>query len=142
MSVDSQDFAKLIQIGDLAVAGRLGMRTILYAADQTGFDASKDDVQNAELRPDRLITDLNQLREILRIDMDRFARRNTGQFHPSETILEQGFRRLRQSRNPLSSADFHRYLWVWLHARLVGRKWLGRGTRRKYKRGFWFHEAA
>lgn len=52
---------------DLAVAGGLGLRTVLYAADKTGFHATKEDVQSAELRPDRLITDLNQLREILRI---------------------------------------------------------------------------
>lgn len=55
-------------LGDnLAVAGRLGMRTVLYAGDKLGFAATKEDVLNAELRPDRLITDLNQLREILQI---------------------------------------------------------------------------
>lgn len=52
---------------DLAVAGKLGMRTVLSAADKNGFQATREEVQNAELRPDRLITDLNQLREILQV---------------------------------------------------------------------------
>lgn len=53
--------------GDLAVARQMGMRTVLFAGDKTGFQATKEEVLDPELRPDRLITDLNQLRDILRI---------------------------------------------------------------------------
>jgi FMN phosphatase YigB (HAD superfamily) len=52
---------------DLAVAKQAGMRTALYAADKISLRASKADMQNPELRPDRLLTDLAQIRDILEI---------------------------------------------------------------------------
>ena len=52
---------------ELAVAKQLGMRTALYAADKTSLRASKADIQNPELRPDRLLTDLAQVAEVLAI---------------------------------------------------------------------------
>ena len=52
---------------DLAVAKQAGMRTALYAADKISLRATKADMQNPELRPDRLLTDLAQIRDILEI---------------------------------------------------------------------------
>ena len=52
---------------DLAIARQFGMRTALYAGDQNGFEADKQDVLDPSFRPDRLITSLGQIREILRI---------------------------------------------------------------------------
>jgi FMN phosphatase YigB (HAD superfamily) len=52
---------------DLAVAKSIGMRTALYAADKISMRATKEDMKNPELRPDRLLTDLAQVREILNI---------------------------------------------------------------------------
>ncbi len=52
---------------DLAVAKLCGMRTVLYAADKTSLQATSEDLKNPESRPDRLITDLTQLREILQV---------------------------------------------------------------------------
>ena len=52
---------------DLAIARQFGMRTALYAGDITGFKADKQDVLDPSLRPDRLITSLGQIRDILRI---------------------------------------------------------------------------
>jgi FMN phosphatase YigB (HAD superfamily) len=52
---------------DLAVARQLGMRTALYAADKTSLRASKADIQNPTMRPDRLLTDLAQIADILAI---------------------------------------------------------------------------
>ena len=49
---------------DLAIAKQAGMRTALLAADQTSLVASKEDVADPELRPDRLLTCLDQLREV------------------------------------------------------------------------------
>ena len=53
---------------DLAVARGFGMRTALYAGDQAGFEASKDDVRDAGLKPDRLLTELSQIRTVLSIE--------------------------------------------------------------------------
>ncbi|MCH8831108.1 MAG: HAD family hydrolase [Planctomycetes bacterium] len=53
---------------DLAVAKSFGMRTALYAGDRNGFEVKKEDVQDPDLRPDRLLTDLQQLATILGID--------------------------------------------------------------------------
>jgi len=53
---------------DLAVAKKAGMRTALYAADKTSRRATKDDMKNQETRPDRLLTDLAQLREVLSLE--------------------------------------------------------------------------
>jgi FMN phosphatase YigB (HAD superfamily) len=50
---------------DLAEAKRHGMRTALYAGDADSLQASKDDIRNPDIRPDRLMTDLNQIGQIL-----------------------------------------------------------------------------
>jgi len=50
---------------DLAVARQLGMRTALYAVDRTDCPVEQADMQDAELRPDRLITDMTQVSQIL-----------------------------------------------------------------------------
>lgn len=62
--------AEILHVGcrladDVAVAKRFGMRTALYAADKTALRVTKEEINDAETRPDRLITDLNQLRDIL-----------------------------------------------------------------------------
>lgn len=53
---------------DLAVAKTLGLRTALYAADKVSMRAKKEDMKNPDHRPDRLLTDLIQIREVLGID--------------------------------------------------------------------------
>ncbi|QDV15738.1 hypothetical protein Pan153_03560 [Gimesia panareensis] len=50
---------------DLAVARQLGMKTALFAGDSLSMQASKEEVRNPDSKPDRLITDLSQLAEIL-----------------------------------------------------------------------------
>ncbi|QDU11935.1 HAD family hydrolase [Gimesia aquarii] len=50
---------------DLAMARRFGMKTVLFAGDSLSMQASKKEVRNPDLKPDRLITNLNQLAEIL-----------------------------------------------------------------------------
>ncbi|HEX6984381.1 MAG TPA: HAD family hydrolase [Planctomycetaceae bacterium] len=50
---------------DLAVAKRFGMRTALYAGDAASLEATKDEVRDPRLAPDRLLTDLAQLREVV-----------------------------------------------------------------------------
>lgn len=52
---------------DLAVAKSCGFRTVLYAADRTSLQAAPEDLKDTETRPDLLITDLSQLRDILQI---------------------------------------------------------------------------
>lgn len=52
---------------DLAVAKQAGMRTALYAADQTSLRAEKADIKNPDTKPDRLLTDLIQIRDILEL---------------------------------------------------------------------------
>lgn len=52
---------------DLAVAKSLGLRTALYAGDKLSLRASKSEIGNPALKPDRLLTDLNQLRDVLAI---------------------------------------------------------------------------
>lgn len=49
---------------DLAVAKACGMRTALYAADKTSLRATAEELRDPDLRPDRLITDLIQIREL------------------------------------------------------------------------------
>jgi FMN phosphatase YigB (HAD superfamily) len=53
---------------ELAPAKRLGMRTALYAGDAASLVATSHEVNDPELRPDRILTDLNQIRQIIRID--------------------------------------------------------------------------
>ena len=50
---------------DLAVAKEFGMRTALYAGDKTGLEAAPADLKDPALKPDRLLTDLKQIREVL-----------------------------------------------------------------------------
>jgi histidinol phosphatase-like enzyme len=50
---------------DLAIAKSLGMRTALYAAETLGLSASSEEMKDAALRPDRLITDLAQVRDLI-----------------------------------------------------------------------------
>lgn len=52
---------------DLGIAKRLGMRTALYAGDRASFDVTREDARDRELAPDRLLTDLAQLREVVGI---------------------------------------------------------------------------
>ena len=52
---------------DVAVAKSLGMRTALYAADAMALRATKEEIADSELRPDRLLTDLAQVRDVLAI---------------------------------------------------------------------------
>lgn len=50
---------------DLAIAKQAGMKTALYAADMTSLRATKAEMQDPAIRPDRLLTDLSQIREVL-----------------------------------------------------------------------------
>ena len=52
---------------DLAVARRTGVRTALYAADAACCDVQPAQLRDPELKPDRLLTDIRQIREILGI---------------------------------------------------------------------------
>lgn len=50
---------------DLAVAKSLGIQTALYAGDKLSLRATKEEIANPKLRPDRLLTDLSQIGELL-----------------------------------------------------------------------------
>lgn len=50
---------------DLVIAKSCGLRTALYAADKTSLQATAEDLRNPEIKPDRLITDLTQFRDIV-----------------------------------------------------------------------------
>ena len=52
---------------DLSVTKQLGMRTVLYAGDKNSLQASQEELMNPHSRPDRLVTELSQLRDILEI---------------------------------------------------------------------------
>jgi FMN phosphatase YigB (HAD superfamily) len=52
---------------DLGIAKKLGFRTALYAGDKNSLRATSAEVKDATLKPDRLITDLAQLRNVLDI---------------------------------------------------------------------------
>ncbi len=52
----------------LAPARKLGMRTALYAGDAASLEATSAEVRDSELRPDRILTDLRQIRQIVKID--------------------------------------------------------------------------
>jgi FMN phosphatase YigB (HAD superfamily) len=51
--------------GDLAIAKQLGMRTALYTADRGMLRVDPADMKNPDVKPDRLLTDLNQIRDVL-----------------------------------------------------------------------------
>ena len=53
---------------DLAVAKSFGFRTALYAGDKLSLQASSADFKNVALRPDRILTDLAQVRQILGVE--------------------------------------------------------------------------
>ncbi|HLJ10686.1 MAG TPA: HAD family hydrolase [Planctomycetaceae bacterium] len=53
---------------ELAPARKLGMRTALYAGDAASLVASPAEVNDPELRPDRILTDLRQIRQIVKTD--------------------------------------------------------------------------
>lgn len=50
---------------DLTVAKQLGFRTALFAGDKNSVQASADELLTSELRPDRLLTELTQIRNLL-----------------------------------------------------------------------------
>ena len=50
---------------DLAVAKSLGMRTALYAAEKLGLQAAAEELKDPATKPDRLMTKLLDVREIL-----------------------------------------------------------------------------
>lgn len=52
---------------DLAVAKELGMRTALYTGDRLMMRAAPADLKNPDTKPDRLLTDLDQIRDVLGI---------------------------------------------------------------------------
>jgi FMN phosphatase YigB (HAD superfamily) len=54
--------------GELAPAKKLGMRTALYAGDAASLVATAAEVKDPDLRPDRILTDLGQIRQIIKID--------------------------------------------------------------------------
>jgi hypothetical protein len=53
---------------ELAPAKKLGIRTALYAGDAASLDATPAEVNDPALRPDRILTDLRQIRQIIKID--------------------------------------------------------------------------
>ncbi|MBI3865513.1 MAG: HAD family hydrolase [Planctomycetia bacterium] len=52
---------------ELAPARKLGMRTALYAGDADSLAATSAEVRDPELRPDRILTDLRQIRQIVKV---------------------------------------------------------------------------
>jgi FMN phosphatase YigB (HAD superfamily) len=50
---------------DLAVAKKAGFRTALYAGDEKVCEVTGDDLRNPAIKPDRLLTDLAQVAEIV-----------------------------------------------------------------------------
>ena len=52
---------------DLAIAKSCGMRTVLFAGDKTSLKVTSAELKDPAIRPDRLVTELIQLREILQV---------------------------------------------------------------------------
>jgi hypothetical protein len=52
-------------VADLAPAKRLGLRTALFAGDKTSLRATGTQVRDPELQPDRILTALNQIHQII-----------------------------------------------------------------------------
>ncbi len=50
---------------DLSIAKQFGFRTVLFAGDKNSLQASADDLKQPDLRPDRLLTKLTQIRHVL-----------------------------------------------------------------------------
>lgn len=53
--------------GDLAAARHFGVRTALFAADAASCDVQPPQLRDPDMKPDRLLTDIRQIREILSI---------------------------------------------------------------------------
>jgi len=53
---------------NLRPAKNLGMRTALFAGDAASLEATSADIKDSELRPDRILTDLRQVRQIVKVD--------------------------------------------------------------------------
>jgi FMN phosphatase YigB (HAD superfamily) len=53
---------------ELGPAKRLGMRTALYAGDAASLQATSAEVNDPDLRPDRILTDLRQIRQIVKVE--------------------------------------------------------------------------
>jgi len=51
---------------ELLPAKKLGMRTALYAGDSASLEATPAEVRDSESRPDRILTDLEQIRQIVK----------------------------------------------------------------------------
>ncbi|HTI49840.1 MAG TPA: HAD family hydrolase [Planctomycetaceae bacterium] len=51
---------------ELVPAKRLGMKTALYAGDNRSLEATAAEINDPHLRPDRILTDLKQIRQIVR----------------------------------------------------------------------------
>lgn len=51
--------------GDLAIAKSIGIRTALYAAEKIALRADSEDMKDPALKPDRLMTDLAQVRDLI-----------------------------------------------------------------------------
>ena len=52
---------------DLAVAKKLGIKTALYTGDKAALQATAADMKDPASRPDRILTDLEQIRQLLGI---------------------------------------------------------------------------
>ena len=50
---------------DLAIAKKHGMKTVLFAGDEASLSAKKADIMDPTIKPDRLITELRQLANII-----------------------------------------------------------------------------
>lgn len=50
---------------DLTIAKQIGFRTALFAGDKNTVQASADELLHSDLRPDRLMTELTQIRNLL-----------------------------------------------------------------------------
>lgn len=64
--------AEVLHVGsrlqdDLAAAREVGFRTALFAGDGVSLKATRTELQDPALKPDRLLTDLIQIRELLSI---------------------------------------------------------------------------
>ncbi len=53
---------------ELAPAKKLGLRTALYAGDAASLEATPAEVNDPALRPDRILTDLRQIRQLVKMD--------------------------------------------------------------------------
>ncbi len=52
---------------DLAIAKKQGFRTALFAADKNSCNVTASDVRDPEMKPDRLISQIAQVRDILQV---------------------------------------------------------------------------